>query len=276
MFKKIVLLFAILLSLTLCCGIVLPHAVADSTPLPEQRVRAAENGIPRAVADVSVLPEWVRVVEDGIYLYSTADGGTRTCTLLKSYYLSVLGESEGMYFVALLPGGADFPEITGYVRSSQVSPVELAPVSPCYPSVYISVNSGSTVMRLSPIASASVVTALLSAQRMCYYGSIYSEGTLWHFVLYGGKFGYVPAADVTDPVIPLHPTPLPSRPTTAPPSDTEPNDTDMDKTDTEGEERAASSEILLIAFVVILAVGLTLAALLPGNVNRRKLFEQDI
>lgn len=218
---------------------------------------------------------WARIIEDDVYLYSTMDSDKKTFALEKSYYVEILGEAEQMYFVAVMQNDTDFPKITGYVYKSQVTLCAVLPIAPYYPTVKVTVTSNSAPIRLSPLPSANSELTATNTQQLSYYGEIVSYGTSWYYVYYGGSFGYVEASNVSQPNIPLHPTPLPSKPAaTVPstPSTTEPTD------EPSTVSASPTSEILLIVFVVVLAVGLTLALFLPGNIKKRdsNVFEQDI
>ena len=244
MFKKIALICACLLSLVITCSKFI--AYADST-------------------------EWARVTTDNVYLYADMDTKQRLFELSKSYYVSIVGQTDTLYQVAVMPqGNADFVQIVGYVYKSDLSLVKDAPVSPIYPTVKLTVTADSAELKLSPTPNASTTCAVLNSQQLCYYGKVVSYGTTWYYARYAGHFGYVEASKVTTPNVQLHPTPLPSTPANTRPS------TPSDDTPTP-TEAAPTAEILLIVFVVLLAVGLTLALFLPGNIKKRNnVFEQDI
>lgn len=217
--------------------------------------------------------EWARITEDDVYLFATESDAQRNFVLEKSYYVEILGETERMYMVAVMQNQTDFPRITGYVYKSQVTLCAVPPVSPYYPTIKLTVTAGSAAIRLSPLSSATAALTATNSQQLSYYGSIISYGKTWYYVQYAGCFGYVDPSLVTPPNVPLHPTPLPSKPAVTPPStqdtDPEPNETQQNAT--------PASEILLIVFVVVLAVGLTLALFLPGNVKKKNnVFDQDI
>ena len=245
MFKKVVLIFAILLSLLLSFG----------------KIAHADTG------------EWARVLVDNVHLYAAQDTKQELFELEKSYYVSIIDSTESMFQVAVMPEStAEFVQIIGWVRRSDVS-VCSAPSAPCYPTVKLTVTADSVDLKLSPVPSASVSCAILNLQQVCYYGSVSSYGKIWYYVRYAGRFGYVEATAVSELNIPLHPTPLPQTPASTQPS-TPSTDITPDPTP---DNNSPASEILLIVFIVILAVGLTLALFLPGNFKKRNnVFEQDI
>ena len=227
-------------------------------------------------ADVScaALAETVsfaRITEDDVYLFASESDDQRLFVLEKSYYLQIQAETDRMYFVYIMQNEEDFPLISGYVYKSQVSDCLSAPVAPLYPTEKIAVLGGSAPLRQSPTPSALPVITAVNTQKLSYYGSIVNYGTTWYYVYYGGKFGYVDAETVSAPQISPHPTPLPSRPAVTTPSETEPPTTETPT------EPTPTSEILLIVFVVVLAVGVTLALFLPGNLKKKNaVFDQDI
>ena len=214
---------------------------------------------------------WARVVKDYVFLYAEEDGNKQILILEKSYYVEILDVGEKMLYVAVMGNEQNFPQITGYVRRADVDLCSVAPLTPYYPTVRLTVTADSATLRLSPSNSANIVITATNTQKVSYYGRI-ENGKEWYYVCFGDKFGYVDVNSVSQPNIELHPTPLPVKdtPVVSTPTDQTPDPTpSIDPT-------APTTEILLIVFVVLLAVGLTLALFLPGNVRRRNVFEQDI
>lgn len=214
---------------------------------------------------------WVRVVEEGVNLYANCENSKVIFQLEKSYYLQVLGEESGMYLVAVMQNSELFPQITGYVWKSEVEDCDEPPIAPYYPSERITVGSDSAQLKLSPTPSAETIITVTNTQKMSYYGEITSYGEKWYYVYFCGKFGYVLASAVTKPVIALHPTPL-SKPVVVPPTDP----TDPPPSDEPTNNKGSVTEIFLIIFVAVLAVGISLALFLPGNIKKRDVFDSDI
>ena len=223
-----------------------------------------------AFADSEV--RWVRVEDNEVRLYATSDSGKAICELQKSYYLEVWGEENGMYLVSIMQNEAGFPTITGYVWKMEVKVCDKAPIQPYYPTETLTVKTDSAQLRLSPVPSAETIITVTNTQKVSFYGEITSYGQTWYYVCYFGKFGYVTADTVTQPVIALHPTPLDSAvvaPPTPPPDIT---------TDPPTPDVGNTTEIFLIIFVAVLAVGISLALFLPGNLKKRDkdVFDSEI
>ena len=213
---------------------------------------------------------WARITEEGVYLYATDSDEHRCFVLEKSYYVRLIDKSERMWRVSVMENDADFPRITGWVYASQVKLCDVPPVAPYYPTERLTVTGSAAAVKLSPLPSAETVLVATNSQRLSYYGSITSYGDKWYYVFCGDVMGYVNASSVTSPVISLHPTPLPQQTTVQ--TVTKPQETPPSKSSS-----SPASEILLIVFVAVLAVGLTLALFLPGNVKKKSnVFEQDI
>lgn len=220
-----------------------------------------------APSDVS----WVRVVDDNVRLFANCENSKAVFELQKSYYLQVLGEENGMYLVSVMQNENGFPQITGYVWKAEVEDCDQPPVPPYYPTERVTVSTDSAQIKLSPVPSAETVLTVTNTQKVSFYGEITSYNQTWYYVYYGGRFGYVLADCVTKPAISLHPTPLRQQPVVAPPDNEDPApSTDDDKTESN------VTEIFLIVFVVVLAVGICLALFLPGNVKKREVFDKDI
>lgn len=246
MFKKILVIFALSLSVVLTSLILCSNAHAAS-------------------ANVG----WARIEQDDVYLFATDSDAQRRFILEKSYYVEIIEEGEQMYLVSVMQNDEDFPRIMGYVYKSQVKLCTVPPIMPYYPTVKVTVTGGSAALKLSPLASSATLLAATNTQRLSYYGKISNYGTTWYYVYYGDSFGYVDASCVSSPNITPHPTPL-TKPAVTPPSEQSPVEPE-----TEQKGVSPASEVLLIVFVVLLAVGLTLALFLPGNV-KKSVFEKDI
>ena len=215
---------------------------------------------------------WARIVKDYVYIYAEQDLNKQMFILEKSYYVEILESGENVLHVSVMQNETNFPQITGYVKRTDVELCAVAPLTPYYPTVRLTVTADSAVLRLSPSTSASFVITATNTQKVSYYGRVENERD-WYYVCFGDKFGYVDVNSVSAPNIQLHPTPLPSKQPT--PAVTTPSDTTPDPAPST-DKASPTSEILLIVFVVLLAVGLTLALFLPGNVKKRNVFEQDI
>ena len=249
MVKKSILVIACILSVTLFALIVVSNVAHAETA------------------------NWARILKDDVYLYKTEDGDQPLFILEKSYYVHVIQDLDSILQVEVIPSDSAFLPIVGYVYRNEVSLSTTPPTEPYYPAVKVTVTADSVELKLSPVPSSSAAVAVLNMQSMFYYGKRESYGLTWYYVRYAGKFGYVEASAVSQPNITLHPTPLPQTPaSTTPTPPTDPPE-DINPID----HSSPTSEILLIVFVVILAVGLMLALFLPGNVKKKSnIFEQDI
>ena len=215
---------------------------------------------------------WARIVKDNVYLYAEAESSKQMFILEKSYYVEILDLGDTMLHVSVMQNETNFPQITGYVKRSDVELCAIAPLTPYYPTVRLTVTADSAAVRLSPSTSAGTVITATNTQKVSYYGKLTNDKN-WYYVCFGDKFGYVDATALSNPNVPLHPTPIVTDDT--PPASTTPTDPTTDDP-TPTQPSAPTSEILLIVFIVLLAVGLTLALFLPGNVKKRNVFEQDI
>ena len=59
--------------------------------------------------------EWVRVTEEGVFLYANNYSSKVLCILQKSYYLRVVSRESEMLLVSIMGDNAYFPAIVGYV-----------------------------------------------------------------------------------------------------------------------------------------------------------------
>lgn len=216
--------------------------------------------------------DWIRIVKDDVCLFSDEQCQNPLFKLEKSYYAQILDTLDDVYQVAVMQNKAGFPSVLGYVRKIEATPVEVAPLSPVYPTEQIYVTADSAPLKLLPSAASEIVIVATTTQRMSFYGRLTYYGE-WYYVYCGGKFGYVDAKNVSAPVIALHPTPLENAKPVIKPQ--QPDDGTQEPND-EPSAAAPAAEILLIVFVVLLAGGLTLSLFLPGNGKKTDVFEQDI
>lgn len=221
---------------------------------------------------------WVRVTNDNVCLYATAESSKILFQLPKSYYLRVLSEEGSLLLVSVMENETNFPQITGYVWLSEVEICDEAPETPYYPTERITVDADSAQLKLTPTPSSETIIVITNSQKMSYYGSVTSYGQTWYYVYFCGKFGYVSADNVTEPTIDLHPTPLSKDVEVIPDTtDTTTNaDTDCqtdNETDNQASNIASDTEIVLIIFVALLALGICLALFLPGNLKKKGKFE---
>lgn len=219
--------------------------------------------------------EWARIIDDNTSLFATESSSKVICLLEKSYYVNVLEETDTMLFVSVMRFNSEFPEICGYVYKDDVEVCD-EPKTPYYPTELVTVSGDSAQLKLSPTPNAETIVVATNTQQLRYYGKIVSYSKTWYYVYYAGKFGYVETDNVTEVKVAMHPTPLKQDlPVVAPPADTE-----TPATAPEPETPQATlptSEILLIVFVVLLAVGLILALFAPGNKRKSaEVFDKEI
>ena len=255
MVKKYILIVACLLSLTLC-ALILVTNIAEAS-----------------VAETDAT-SWARILKDDVYLYKSADVSKPLFVLEKSYYVQIVQELDSMYKVVVIPsanGDTDFVNIFGYVRKNEVSMCATPPIEPYYPAIKLSITANSTVLKEFDENASTQGWIVYNPEQMCYYGKRVIDGSTWYYVWCVNQVGYVEASAVSQPHVTLHPTPLPQTASTTPTTPDDPTD------NSPKEEKLPASEILLIVFIVVLAVGLMLALFLPGNLKKRNnVFEQDI
>lgn len=217
--------------------------------------------------------QWARITENNVSLYAAESSSKVICFLEKSYYVKILEETDNMLLVSVMGWTEGFPEICGYVYKEDTE-ICGEPKTPYYPAETVTVCGDSAALKLSPTPNAETIVVATNTQQLRYYGKIVSYSKTWYYVYYAGKFGYVETDNVTEVKVALHPTPLPSDvPVVVPPTDPEkPNEPETPQTS------LPASEILLIVFVVLLAVGLTLALFAPGNKRAKNadVFDKEI
>ncbi|MGN1066820.1 MAG: hypothetical protein ACI4QH_03320, partial [Candidatus Fimimonas sp.] len=151
------------------------------------------------------------------------------------------------------------------------------PVLPYYPTEKITVEADSAQLKLTPTPNSSTVITVTNSQKMSYYGHVTSYSQIWYYVCFHGKFGYVSAENVTKPVIAMHPTPIEQEVVVPPqPNETDDKPNEADDAVTQQPTVTSGSEIFLIIFVAVLALGICLALFLPGNFKKKDVFDKDI
>ena len=208
-------------------------------------------------------PQYVRVTTEEVKLYTNAETKKVTCLLVQSYYLTVIDRDATFYKVELMDNSNNFPKIVGYVQIDDVEECIEQPELPLYPQVTITVSADSARIQFSPLDTAQTLVIATNTQQMSYYGKFVDQyDNVWYYVYYNGYFGYVKSNQVTQPNVPLHPTPLqPDQPTVEPPTQQENPTTTVPTNPT--------NEILLIAFAGILSTCLVLALFLPQQKSKK-------
>lgn len=189
---------------------------------------------------------FVRATSDNTYIYKVANEleDDKLFCLEYSYYAKVIGTQSQYYVVEIGDNNENFVKLTGYVKISSVQLIETIPAMPLYPTIKISINSTSADLKTSPSGSSSTAIAVLSSQKLNYYGKLTNNEATWYFVRHeSGAMGYIKASAVNAFSIPLHPTPLP---TIEIPDDPTPEDPVP-----EPEPPLDSTQILLILLICI-------------------------
>ena len=73
---------------------------------------------------------YARVLEEGVYLYSSADETSGLFILPRSYFVRIESEEDEWYRVLYREGDPDIPPVRGYCKRSEITPVDFIPQTP--------------------------------------------------------------------------------------------------------------------------------------------------
>ncbi len=147
---------------------------------------------------------YLRVINETTPFFADRLGESFTCFLPYTYYVKVLGESDGYFHVECY--GDNQPAIDGYVPSSELFSDGLSVSSP-YPNVKI------TTLNTTPLYSNTDMRESLQYvfknRELNFYG--YAQSSLGEnliYVGYNGKLGYIQESEVFPFSVPDHPNEL--------------------------------------------------------------------
>lgn len=170
---------------------------------------------------------YMRVINDTTPFYADQMGENFTCYLPYTYYVKVLGESNGYFHIECY--GENQPAIDGYVPTSDLFSDGLSVTSP-YANVKI------TTLSTTPLYSSTDMRESLQYvfknRELNFYGYAQSEhGENLLYVSYNGKLGYVQESQVVPFNVPNHPNELtfltPATPEETPEETPEPESLDL-------------------------------------------------
>ncbi len=145
-------------------------------PLPVKRASADE--LRYAVA-----------ADSNVWFYAAESEDEKLFLLPESYYVRVLSVGEEFTAAEYLVNDPPFRKVMGYCRTDALTFVDFIPARP-----YL--RKEITVSYTLPGGGSGVDELFSSIERtFVYYGDRYEKGQLYFYVLYDGKFGYIPAEE---------------------------------------------------------------------------------
>lgn len=148
----------------------------------------------------AVSDSYAQVNDNSSYLYKTSsyneDIDNKYCLLPKSFFVKILNNYNDLYYKA------QYKDLTGYVKKSEVSLIKETPQKPYPTTKTISIKStNSCYLRNSPKIKTSisnVITTIPSSTKDIEYiakmmgeEAIDLQGTMWYLVRYNNQLGYI-------------------------------------------------------------------------------------
>lgn len=203
---------------------------------------------------------FVRATERDTYVYKVANEleDDKLFCLEYSYYAKVLSTYGQYYLIEIGDNNENFIKLTGYVKISSVQYVETLPSLPLYPLIIATINSTSADLKTNPSSTSTTAIAVLSNQKLNYYGKLTNHEATWYFVRHeSGAMGYIKASNINAINIPLHPTPLPIIVIPDPPKDDDPI--------VEPPPTLDATQVLLILLICIPCAIIIVIIFIPGK-----------
>lgn len=215
-----------------------------------------------------------RALNDGIVMYGdtslTADSALFTLT--KSYYVYIfdINTADSYYTVEYQQNFGGYQNITGFIKKSDIK-VWQAPNAPYYPDISATVANSTNLYRRPDSSSDNLVFIPKGSQVLKLYGSLFNEeeNALYYFVIYfGGRDGYIPAANLDITLPAMHADPMPTPTPTPTPSPANSMETQKPLILPEGRDNLV--QILLIAAICIPALIIVYLMFRPSKKSAKK------
>lgn len=138
---------------------------------------------------------YARVLEEGVYLYSSADETSGLFILPRSYFVRIESEEDEWYRVLYREGDPDIPPVRGYCKRSEITPVDFIPQTPyLFYQIDITYRAGS-----GDYPDGFLDEFTLTAD---YFGKFYYGSEVSYYICLDGQFGYVPSSACPEPDYP--------------------------------------------------------------------------
>lgn len=127
------------------------------------------------------------IPSSAVAFYSDAEEATRLLLfyLPETYFVNVLGETDGYYHVSYLEDAGSARRLTGFVKKSSVIPVDFIPETPYLDKkIEITYYTPGGTDKSGDVLSHITLTCI-------YYGEYSEGGKTYCYVLRGDSFGYV-------------------------------------------------------------------------------------
>ncbi|MDD6994598.1 MAG: hypothetical protein SPH68_03540 [Candidatus Borkfalkiaceae bacterium] len=141
----------------------------------------------RGVKAVKAETSYAYIPNANVAFYSDSEEAARLLLfyLPESYFVCILGETDGYYRVSYLEDAGDAKKLTGFVKKSSVIPVTFTPETPyLYKKIEVTYYASGNADLSGDILSRITVTCI-------YYGDYTENGKTYCYVLRGDRFGYV-------------------------------------------------------------------------------------
>lgn len=139
--------------------------------------------------------EYAKITTSGVAFYSLpdmSDNENIICYIEKTYFVEILLEYDAVFYKA------NYSNIIGFVKKSQVSRVSGVPQKPFPDDTLILIKDQVCNLRLRPTISDNIITQIpAKSSKIKYIGKIYGVraidygNDIWYYVEYDGQKGYI-------------------------------------------------------------------------------------
>jgi hypothetical protein len=190
---------------------------------------------------------FLRLIDQNSAFYRDSNCTDLVCNLPYTYYVKVIENLGEVYHVECY-GNSSVPALDGYVKKDCLYKDDLDKSSPY---AYKTIKTSSTAPFYSSISNSQPSMYVFKDREMTYYGFINStSGTIYYFVDYNGKLGYVSEEFIIPFTLENHPNPLTFLTVKEP-------ETEDPKTEVETQKKpspSVMSEQNLLRMVIILLI----------------------
>jgi len=138
---------------------------------------------------------WAKIEKQGVEFYATEDLSSALFNIPNSYFVKLLGEDENFYI-------AQYQDIHGYVKKSDVTPMDGTPAVPYFQEdfrAFIPTGTG-LYTKTEMNESYKIATIPYLYEELIFYGSILGDTAIpdksneWHYCKFQDEVGYVYSA----------------------------------------------------------------------------------
>jgi hypothetical protein len=144
--------------------------------------------IPQSSTGYALASQYAMATSRDVYLYSQKSTEYALFTIPYTYCVEIIASDEEWYYVKYAEDVGVYQAVYGYCLKNMLTVVDTPPENTyLYMPLIVTYKSQTNAPSLPTLGDISVTAA--------YYGTYYSGGAAYSYVLYNGSFGYISGAN---------------------------------------------------------------------------------